>query len=267
MKENKDTSWGNVAKWYDDLLESDADSYQEKVILPNLIRLVDPKKGMTILDLACGQGFFSRTLNEKGAKVIGCDVSKELIELAKKNSSSEIAYYVSPANNLSFVAENATKFQFDAAIIILALQNIEDMVGTLSECARVLKPGGRLFVVLNHPAFRIPGRSSWQWDQDLNKQYRRLDGYMSDEISKIDMNPGETNKADKKFTVSIHRPLQAYFKALEKTGFVVKRLEEWISHKKSQNGPRSSEEDRLRKEIPMFLCLETHTEVRPPYPY
>ena len=41
MKNN--TSWGNDADWYNDLLNSDSDSYQVKVILPNILRLLDIK--------------------------------------------------------------------------------------------------------------------------------------------------------------------------------------------------------------------------------
>ncbi|MCX6716038.1 MAG: hypothetical protein NT077_03410, partial [Candidatus Taylorbacteria bacterium] len=88
------------------------------------------------------------------------------------------------------------------------------------------------------------------------KQYRRIDSYLSDGQIEIDMTPGENDPAKKKTTMSFHRPLQSYFKALNKAGFAVSRLEEWISHKKSQNGPRAAEEDRIRKEIPMFLMLE-----------
>ena len=50
--------------------------------------------------------------------------------------------------------------------------------------------------------------------------------------------------------------MQDYFKALTRSGFSVSRLEEWISHKKSQAGPRQAAEDTARKEIPLFLMLE-----------
>ncbi len=268
----KKTSWGAVANWYDEMLEDSKDSFQAKVILPNLLRIVDPKPGMTILDVACGQGYFSRAFAEKGAKVVGCDISPELIDLAKKNSPKETDFHVAPADSLNFINKDSST-AFDIAVIVLALQNIENITGTLSECARVLKPGGRLVVVLNHPAFRIPQSSSWQWDMnsstespfekggarragDFSRQYRRIDSYMSEKRLDIDMTPGEADQHKKKFTVSFHRPLQSYFKAINKAGFSVTRMEEWISHKKSQEGPRAVEEDRIRKEIPMFLCIE-----------
>jgi ubiquinone/menaquinone biosynthesis C-methylase UbiE len=248
----KDTSWGSVAGWYDNLLEGGEGTYQKEVILPNLLRLVDPKAGVSIIDIACGQGFFSRAFAEKGASVVGADIARELIDFAKKNSPESITYHAAPADKLSF-AKNET---FDKAVLVLAIQNIENIQGTFAEAFRALKSGGKLHIVLNHPAFRIPGRSDWGWDEANSKQYRRLDAYMSENAGKIDMTPGEKDEAKKKFTVSFHRPLQVYFKALTKAGFTVTRLEEWISHKKSQAGPRSVEEDRIRKEIPMFLYME-----------
>ncbi len=252
----KNTSWGGVADWYDDLLENSADSYQKNVILPNLTRIVEAKPGSNILDVACGQGYFSFAFAQSGAKVIGCDISKELISHAKdrliKEKNPNLEFHVTPSDKLDLIQDGTV----DMITIVLAIQNIENIAGTFAECSRVLKPDGKIFVVLNHPSFRIPQRSSWQWDDKDNKQYRRVDGYMSEQSFEIDMTPGEKDASKKKFTVSFHRPLQQYVKALAKSGFSVKRLEEWISHKKSQDGPRSAEEDRTRKEIPMFMCLE-----------
>jgi ubiquinone/menaquinone biosynthesis C-methylase UbiE len=248
------TSWGGVAEWYDDMLEQNPDSYQKNVLMPNLIRIVDPKPGMAILDVACGQGYFSRAFAQNGADVVASDISAELIEKAQANPSQKnaVEYYVAPADNLSFMGNES----MDVVTIILALQNIENLQGTFAEAARVLKPGGKLVFVVNHPSFRIPQRSDWGWDDDKSVQYRRLDAYMSDAKIEIDMTPGEKDAKKKKMTISFHRPLQVFFKHLNKSGLAVTRLEEWISHKKSQNGPRGAEEDRMRKEIPMFLCVE-----------
>jgi len=286
----KTTSWGVVAKWYDELLEQSGNTFQEKVILPNILRIVDPKPEMPIFDIACGQGYFTRAFQKTGANVSGCDISKELIDLAKEHTSSDtntktgakstvvsgsmvslkpIAYYVAPAEKLPPLIKN-----FDVVTIVLAIQNISDMKKSFSEAFRALKPGGRLVIVINHPIFRIPQKTSWVWDEKSSTQYRRIDAYMSDTQTEIDMNPGTnkngTNKDSSGIdkggvakisafgakTVSFHRPLQSYFKALSSTGFAVTRLEEWISHKQSQKGPRATEEDRIRKEIPLFMCIE-----------
>ncbi len=250
------TSWGKVADWYDDLLKED-DTYQAKVILPNLLRLVAPSKDETILDLACGQGFFSRALAVSGARVIGVDISEELIEKAKapfdRSGDLLIHYAVAPSHQLPMIPSGTV----DKVVIVLALQNIEKMKETMEECARMLSPGGKLYIVLNHPAFRIPKRSSWGFDEAANIQYRRIDGYLSEGKFEIEMKPGAAASGKKgEATVSFHRPLQVYFKHLAKAGFAVTRFEEWDSHKKSQKGKRSDAEDTARKEIPLFLCME-----------
>lgn len=243
----KQTSWEKVADWYDELLQNQ-DTYQEKVIWPNLKRLLDMKAGQKILDLACGQGFFSERLQKTGATIIGVDASGALIGRARK-IAPKVKFVVSPADRLDFLKENSV----DKIIIVLAIQNIENPSSVFKECARVLKPKGQMIIVMNHPAFRIPKQSSWGWDDKEKIQYRRLDGYLSESKVKIQMHPGKDAGA---FTLSFHRPLQFYFKVLRKNNLAVKNIEEWESHKKSQPGPRAKAEDKARKEFPLFLCME-----------
>ncbi len=248
MNGKKNTSWGGVAEWYSELLGKEG-TYQKEVVLPNLLRMMNLQKGETILDLACGEGFFSRAFAEFDVKIIGVDVARNLIDIAKKTPSKRIAYKVSAAHKLEFLDSGS----IDKVAIILSVQNMEDIQKVFAECARVLKVGGTMHMVMNHPAFRIPKRSSWGWDEKELAQYRRLDAYMSESTEKIQMHPGDKPS---EYTLSFHRPLQVYFKNLKKSGLLVRGLEEWISNRKSEPGPRAGEENRIRKEIPLFLTLE-----------
>ena len=255
------TSWSPVAKWYDETVELEG-SYQRELILPNLLRLMEIKNDERILDLACGQGFFSRAFAGAGAEVIGADISKDLIKIAAEKSEKEILYHIAPAHSLPFLANQS----IDKTALVLALQNIEPLEETLKECARVLAQNGRLFIVLNHPAFRIPRGSSWGFDEETKTQYRRIDRYLSNSKEKILMNPGlnaTKERVEEIYTLSFHRPLQTYAKALAKAGFLISRMEEWNSHKKSQPGPRAEAENRARKEIPLFLAIEASVSQRP----
>ena len=246
-KATKTTSWGPVAAWYDEHL-ANADTYHERLVLPNTMRMAGIKAGDRILDLACGQGFGARKFAEHGAVVTGCDISKELIEIARSVSPS-IQYEVTPANNLSFARDAS----FDIVICILALQNIKDLRGTLAESARVLTPKGRIYCIINHPAFRIPKASSWGYSKATNTQYRRIEQYMSESEVEIDMHPGISKRST---TVSFHRPLQVYLKAMRNAGLALTHMEEWISDLESTSGPRADAENKARKEIPLFMALE-----------
>lgn len=252
MPKKNDTSWNGVAKWYDSLLSMDG-TYQKEVILPNLLRLLNIKKGEKVLDIACGQGFFSREIAKLGGEVTGADIAPDLIKFAKEKAGPNENYLVIPGDRL---AENIPADKFDKAIIILAIQNIENLNGVILHAHRALKVGGRLFLVLNHPVFRNPKKTAWGFDEVSKTQYRRIDEYLSESRTEIDMTPGSTKKDIDMLTVSFHRPLQVYFKVLNKNNFLIARLEEWISNKKSEAGPRQKAEDKARKEIPLFLFIE-----------
>lgn len=254
--EETNTSWGGVASWYNDHLEKGDDTYHKKVILPNLLRIIDTVKGKHILDLACGQGYFALALEQAGAFVTGVDISKELIAQAEanqkdeKNPSKKVLYCATPSNDLYMIKDNSQ----DIVVCVLALQNIEDIDGTFKEVKRVLKKEGRFIAIINHPSFRNPRETHWGYDEHTHAQYRRVDAYLSESKVKMDMTPG--SKDNKKFTVSFHRPLQFWSKRLYKHKFLISRMEEWESHKVSERGPRQNAENKARKEIPLFLMIE-----------
>ncbi len=258
LQKQHETSWGNVATWYDAHLE-DTNTYHEQVILPRLTRIVGDTSSLSVLDLACGQGYFATSFVAEGKEVIGVDISKELITIAEKNqkekiknntSSKKVSYYSSPSHDLYMVKDKS----IDVVICVLALQNIEMIQETCKEVKRVLKDKGRFIFVLNHPSFRVLKHSGWGYDEELNMQYRKVDEYLSEAKVKIDMNPGSKN--NKEYTISFHRPLQFWSKVLCKYGFSMARVEEWESHRESEEGPRKEAENKARKEIPLFLCVE-----------
>jgi ubiquinone/menaquinone biosynthesis C-methylase UbiE len=218
---------------------------------------MEPLKGKKVLDLACGQGQFSRILRDKGAHVTGVDIGKELIALAEANNSSiketgthKVTYFTGSSDDL-YMLKNES---FDIVLCVLALQNIENLHKTIEEVTRVLTKNGTFIFVLNHPSFRNPRHTFWGYDESQNIQYRRVDSYISESSVKIDMTPGSKN--NKKYTVSFHRPLQVYVKSLAKHGLSITRLEEWTSHRESEKGPKKKAEDASRKEIPLFMCIE-----------
>lgn len=261
----KETSWGGVAFWYDEYLKQE-DTYQSKVIWPNLERIIsDTSKSVVqsgakikLCDMACGQGHFAYLCAQKGYSVTGIDISKELISFAKQAAEtvqtkvSVPTFHVAPSHDMSMVPSAS----MDIVTCVLALQNIKLLDETFQETARMLKKGGRFIFVLNHPSFRIPQFSDWIYDQKKQMESRTVAKYLQEATIKIDMNPGETREMKKVYTVSFHRPLQTFIKLLAKHGYMVKRLEEWTSHKRVTEGPQRDALNLAKKEIPMFMCIE-----------
>ncbi|MFA5138881.1 MAG: class I SAM-dependent methyltransferase [Elusimicrobiota bacterium] len=238
----KDTSWDKVARWYDRSLTRGSDLHRD-VVTPGALRLLGPKKGERILDVGCGQGFFCNELSRRGAEATGVDASKRLIQTAAQRWKGP-----------RFLVGDAGKLEgsYDALVCILALQNMEPLADLVRSMSRALKSGGRLVWVLNHPCFRIPRQSGWGFDDKRKLQFRRVDRYMSPMKIPIQMHPGA---APSVHTWTFHHPLSGYFGALAACGLAVDALEEWVSERSSQAGPRAGAEDSARSEIPMFLAL------------
>ncbi len=255
-KTGHETSWGKEAKWYDKLLEENTDTYQSKVIMPNLLRILGTKPGETVVELGSGQGYFARTIAKMGAKVIGIEIGSELVKIAEERANKEgisgknLSFYTASADNAKMVVDRSA----DVVLIILALQNMKNLGGVVGEIKRILKSDGRAVLVLNHPAFRVIKNSDWGYDEVTKTQYRKVSKYLSQFEADIDMHPGDVKKNTK--TKSFHRSMQDYMKAFSREGLAITRIEEWISHKESQKGPRQQAEDMARKEIPMFMCIE-----------
>jgi ubiquinone/menaquinone biosynthesis C-methylase UbiE len=239
-------SWGSVAKWYDRNL-ANPNSFQSQVILPNLKRLINVQPRQAMLDLACGQGFFASQLQDI-IKIIGIDISPELIKIAKKNCSKS-KFFVSPAENINQLSLP----QFDKVLTVLALQNIADLTKTFHNVSQVMKRGAKWSIVINHPCFRQPQASSWVYDNENNIQNRVLNKYLSSYTVTMDMNPSSNNPTQ---TLSYHRPLQEYIQLAKNNNMYLSNMEEWISHIPQDQGPKTPALEIGRQEFPLFMYLE-----------
>jgi ubiquinone/menaquinone biosynthesis C-methylase UbiE len=242
-------SWEHVAAWYDSLAGELGTEFQQEVVIPGVLRLLELRRGEKALDLACGQGAVSRALHKAGAQVTGVDLSPRLIEMARQRSPKAIRYIVSDARHVESLADGS----FDVIVFVLAAQNIEAIEPVFAECARLLRPGGRLVMVTTHPAFRIPRQSGWKYDEERRLLFRAVDRYLTPLKIPIDMKPFK--RPGRRLTWTYHRPMQAYVNGLAAAGLWVNALEEWPSHRVSQPGPMAKAENRARAEFPLFLAL------------
>jgi SAM-dependent methyltransferase len=98
------------------------------------------KPGMTVLELGCGIGSFTRELARSGAEIVAIDVSPELLEIANANcSATNVQYQIQNAYTLSY-PESA----FDSVVGSSVLHHLE-VEKALRDVYRVLKPGGTIY--------------------------------------------------------------------------------------------------------------------------
>ena len=242
------TAWDSQAAWYDRLVGEDGSSYHKEVVLPKTIDLLAPKAGESILDLGCGQGVLCRLLKASSVNPTGVDLSKDLIDRAKNYDTKHISYFVDDATNLS---AQFRKKQFDAAVSVLALGNMQSMAGFFESAFDAVKSNGRLVFVIMHPCFRIPRQSHWQYDEAKKLQYRRIDRYLTPMPIPILTHPGKNDSA---YSMMFHRPLHEIISSAAQAGWLINAVEEWTSNKTS-SGVKAKAENRARNEIPLFLAI------------
>ncbi|PIS01244.1 MAG: SAM-dependent methyltransferase [Chlamydiae bacterium CG10_big_fil_rev_8_21_14_0_10_35_9] len=244
----KDTSFEKSSKWYTSCVGKTGHYYHKNVILPHLLQLDTYTAKSKILDIACGQGILERAL-PKQVQYVGLDLSKQLVKFAEK---------MKIAKHHLFLEADAIKEwplkdkDFTHAFIILALQNIEQGEKVIKNASKHLLKNGKLTIVLNHPAFRIPRQSAWEEDTQKRLQYRRVDLYMSPLKIPIVTTPHRGEKSA--VTYSFHHPISTYFNWFHQNGFCVENISELCSDKKS-SGKKAKMENRARKEFPLFMTI------------
>jgi len=247
IKRKPNTSWQNVAKWYKKAVGDNGLYFHQNLILPKSIELLCLKKGDSIIDFACGQGILNKYI-PKEMYYQGVDISEDLIRYARNENKSNFSKF-----DIGDITKELKikKNDFTHAVIILALQNVEDYEKVFQNVFSRLRSNGKFLIVINHPYFRIPRQTSWQIDNAKKSQYRRVDRYLTPLKIPINMNPGSFKT---KMTWSFHYPLQDYVNGLSKNGFMIEKIEEWVSPKTSV-GKSSKMENRARSEFPLFMAI------------
>ncbi len=120
------------------------------------LNLIGDVAGKSILDLACGEGFFTRLLKQNGAaRLVGVDISSEMIKLARLEEASvplDIEYIIADVMEIGSIGS------FDLVVVSYLLNCASTKEQLLKMCQAIaihLKPGGR-FVSLNNNLELLP---------------------------------------------------------------------------------------------------------------
>lgn len=239
------SSWNNVSKWYSKITSENGHYYHKNIIIPKLLKMLNLNISSNVLDLGCGSGVLGRSI-DKNINYVGVDISKNLITEAKqKDKAYKHKYVVSDALNF----KSDTKF--NVVVFVLSFQNMENGEKIIENVSKMLSKDGKIYLVLNHPIFRIPRQTSWEIDPKTKLEYRRINMYTTKTKIPINMNPGNKNS---EYTLSYHTPLFEIVKYLKNNNILIENIEEWTSDKVS-TGKNAKQENRARNEFPLFMTI------------
>ncbi len=201
-----------VASWWVEGFTEGADAEYVEQILP---MAADHLAGATsVLDIGCGEGQVARlaALMPGVQQVVGVDPTANQLATARERGG-HVAYGRADAAALPF-----STAAFDAVVACLVFEHIGQVDDAVAEVGRVLRPGGRFLLFLNHPLLQTPG-SGWIDDRILDEQYWRIGPYLTEDESMEQVDNGI-------WIPFVHRPLARYVNALVAAGLLVTRMEE-----------------------------------------
>jgi len=164
-------AWEANAQWWSACF-GEGNDFHLQWVAPPVESLLEIRPGERVLDIACGNGAFSRRLADLGAQVTALDFSASFIACACERNADyadRIRYCVIDAakrDELMSVGEGA----FDAAVSNMALMDMSDITVLASCLPKLLKSGGRFVVSIMHPCFNNPDARMCMEHEDRNGQ-------------------------------------------------------------------------------------------------
>jgi SAM-dependent methyltransferase len=207
---------------------------------PVLRSMLPPLKGLHVLDLGCGFGWFARWARENGAEsVLGVDLSENMLARARAMTEDTGVTY-RQANIEKLALPDAS---FDLVYSSLALHYLEDFGALCATVRRLLASDGRFVFSVEHPVFTAPRHPEWRTEADGLKVWP-LNDYLVEGKRVTDWITSGV--------VKYHRTVSSYVNSLLEHGFHLVRLEEW-----GPNQEQIAERSELAEELhrPPFLLI------------
>ncbi|OTA82309.1 hypothetical protein M434DRAFT_17070 [Hypoxylon sp. CO27-5] len=207
---------------------------QLKAMLPSL-------HGVTVLDLGCGFGWFSRFARENGAESVrAIDLSEKMLDRARNMTNDDkIKYERADLEELK-LEEN----QYDVVFSSLTFHYLANLPTLIKEVSRSLKPSGRLVCSIEHPIYTAPSKPKFVLDQEMGHRYWPLDDYQKEGLrTRHWFVPGVKRQ---------HRTMASYINILICNSLQLTDLVEWCPSEQELKRHPSWESEIAR---PTFLLI------------
>jgi ubiquinone/menaquinone biosynthesis C-methylase UbiE len=221
--------WNANADAWTKLARAGYDVYRDYLNTPAFFDMLPDVAGLAGLDIGCGEGYNTRLLAKRGARVTAIDIAEDFIANAREAEAREpldIDYRVASAVDLPFA--DAT---FDFATAFMSFMDIPETDQVLAEAHRVLKPCGFLQFSISHPCFDTPHRRNLRdahgltYAIEVGDYFRNLDGEVDEWL--FGAAPPHAKQGLAKFkTPRFTRTISQWLNLLIDTGFQLERVAE-----------------------------------------
>jgi 2-polyprenyl-3-methyl-5-hydroxy-6-metoxy-1,4-benzoquinol methylase len=211
------SAYDAIAEWYDQWLGVSAASVGPDPYFIDVEPLLGDIAGQHICDLACGQGRVARHLADRGAAVVGIDISARLLEIARQHDARRprgVRYLRADARQLDCIRSGV----FDTVLCFMALMDIEELGPTVRHAARMLRPGGQFICAMLHPCYNTPQSGEWVAP---DRVVRTIASYFVEGFWTSSTRTGPPGRVG-----AYHRTLSTYLNTLTDAGLILERVYE-----------------------------------------
>ncbi len=230
-------------KSYLDFINSPDGEIFKQVLSKKLLKRLPEKANLSILDAGCGNGWLTKLLRAKNFRVLGCDISEDLLSLAKKLCPG--TEFIHTDLNLPLPFQNN---QFDTAIFNVSLLDIANIKTTAEEMHRLVKD--KVIIMAVNPYYGFP---VGKWKRSFWGKIFRLKPTLS-----LQPYCNFAKSADRSFNwhqghlTSFFHTLPEQINAFTQAGFHLNYLQDIFMEKKSDTYNLAY---RLNQ-FPIFILLE-----------
>ncbi len=205
--------WDDHADWWQREFTDGVDPEYVEQIIPLALEHLEGMK--RVLDVGTGEGQIARAAtSELGALVVGLDPTVSQVVVAVERGGGP-AYGLAGSDALP-VADGSV----DAVVVCLVLEHVDALDESLAEVARVLRPGGRFLLFLNHPLLQTPD-SGMIVDHMIEppETYWRIGPYLPEAVTVEEVQKGVRVRF-------VHRPMSRYVNGLIDAGMTLTKMVE-----------------------------------------
>lgn len=221
--------WNGNAEAWTRLARAGYDIYRDYFNTPAFFEMLPDVRGLSGLDIGCGEGHNTRLLAQRGAQVTALDVSGVFVRHARQREDEQplgIHYLLASGVELPFPAA-----AFHFATGFMSFMDIPEIDRVVAEVYRVLKPGGLLQFSITHPCFDTAHRRNLR-DEQGQTYAIEVGGYFEQRRGDVQewifsSAPPQTTEGLPKFRVPrFTRTLSEWVNGLIEAGFLVERIAE-----------------------------------------
>jgi SAM-dependent methyltransferase len=224
--------WDGNADAWTLLARQGYDIYRDHMNTPWFLAMLPDVNGLRGLDIGCGEGNNTRLVAQRGAGMVGLDISSRFAAYAAKSEGEKplgIRYVAASGSALPFADAS-----FDFAVAFMSLMDMANQDEAVNEAYRVLRPGGFFQFSITHPCFNTP-RFKPVYDESGERVAVECGDYFNQPQGRVDewifgAAPPEAKEGLPKFKVPrFYQTLSVWMNLLLDTGFSLERIAEPVA--------------------------------------